>query len=792
MHFNNYFRPTKGYFWHWEDDVSVIAVPGGSTIAYYQQAMDILKAIAFQGLPQFGPFLLAMAALSPSKEILLGEMKLCIGNALRDDALQSDWQLLEKVFTFLGILSNIPEKHKQGPYKIQLFQVLFENVHNQVGSSNAKLLLHDMEEHPNSYAGMHGDQVAVVNIFRIDFKIMELLYQQFPNEHAVLQKMAGLPKIEEAVLQLEPEMEPEKVTPDFVQELIDNPKTFHVGALVKRIWSGLNIPFHSQLPSDQPLGGVSDLTTKGDFDKLLISEFANDDLVFMSRLANNEALYIRREIPPAKNNRNRIILIDVSIKNWGTPRTIAYAIMVAIAKHPKSDFSCMAFAVGFDIYPIGFDTVDEVLDGLQILEGSIDPVQGLLQFVKAYGQNDHIEVVFMTTTETMQLPAMQKVLYEHAALFNYWIYTGIDGQVSLFKRQQNSKKHVQDFVLPLDSLWQKTKQETGNPPKKETDPSAALCPVLFRCALKPSQIMVAADGEVYAIDSERQLMRASPQSVSFSRGWEMLYENLPSHINKFAIGKMDDGSLMLLMFNLHNREITLLHLQTGTKQILKFPDWRASRFPDFIFSEERFYYFEGNKYTVIDPVAGTIAVNMNYMETEHLALCQRYDERITKSRKMAVYYPGILKNIVKVFINQNNNLVFNSHELHLKIGKQIWLGTKGEPLQRIVGAEPNSHKTEFFFPDGSAIQINRSGMIRFKSINDDIPVFFIPAVIDYPLAIGIEREFAGNEFFLPEQPDIRLNNDFLNKFWQTLTGRFIEQILNHHYMNNVTGHGTAY
>jgi hypothetical protein len=207
-------------------------------------------------------------------------------------------------------------------------------------------------------------------------------------------------------------------------------------------------------------------------------------------------------------------------------------------------------------------------------------------------------------------------------------------------------------VLPLESLWQKTKQETGGSPKKESDPSAALCPVLFRCALKPSQIMVTTDGEVYAIDSERQLMRASEKTVSFSRGWEMLYENLPSHINKFAIGKMEDGSLMLLMFNLHNREIILLNLQTGTKKVLKFPDWRASRFPDFIFSEERFYYFGSNKYTVIDPVACTIEVDKNYLDNEHLALYQRYEELITKSRKMAVYYPGVLKNINKVLINQ--------------------------------------------------------------------------------------------------------------------------------------------
>jgi preprotein translocase subunit SecB len=47
---------------------------------------------------------------------------------------------------------------------------------------------------------------------------------------------------------------------------------------------------------EQPIGGISDMTNKGDFNRMLL-EFANEDEVFMNRVANNEALYIQRNTP---------------------------------------------------------------------------------------------------------------------------------------------------------------------------------------------------------------------------------------------------------------------------------------------------------------------------------------------------------------------------------------------------------------------------------------------------------------------------------------------------------------
>ncbi|MBK7038652.1 MAG: hypothetical protein IPH42_20570 [Bacteroidetes bacterium] len=85
--------------------------------------------------------------------------------------------------------------------------------------------------------------------------------------------MGDLPEIAEELLpQLDTRSTTEINYKDFVEELMDNSQTFQIGALIKPIWAGFNVPIFNAHPSEQPLGGVSDLSNKGDFDKLLVSE----------------------------------------------------------------------------------------------------------------------------------------------------------------------------------------------------------------------------------------------------------------------------------------------------------------------------------------------------------------------------------------------------------------------------------------------------------------------------------------------------------------------------------------
>ncbi len=737
MDINSYFQSYHNYFWQWEDDVEVIGIPNNNTIAFRGLVVDILEILAPQGLPHFGSLLLAIIATNPN-----GKMDANVVSDIMNHALEDyEETTLYQATTFLKLLSEIPDSYKSGNKRILLFQTIFTNCHN-INSVKNSLKIRD-EYHSNKRNdGKNSNKIAFSKTnFNKDFGTIALLGKKFKSVEDIINKMASLPDLPNDVLKLEENVLNETVSKDIVEQLVENDKTFHVGSLIKRIWSGLNIPVHSALPSQQPLGGVSDLTNKGDFDKLLISEFANDDLVFMSRLANNEALYIQREIPPTNNDLHRVILIDVSLKNWGTPKIVAFAAALAIAKHPKTDIDCKVFAIGNSFYSIDIQSIDTIINGLQILEGSLNASNGLNNFFKENPANKNQEVFVITEYSTLKQVEMLKALTENHSGINYWIHTDAEGNIDVFKKQQNSKKHLQHLQLPLEELWKrevKTKKSRKIEHETVTD-----FPILFNNSMNDKKILSTIEGDFFIITSEKTLLKHYEKKTlsQSNKGWEMLHTNLPNFNSEFAIGILRNGDISLLIYNYHHKEITLLFLLSKEQITFPFTEWVTWGEKGFVFYEEKFYYrcwsFEARD--------GTINENKNLPES----IRYRKDELNDLENKHSFSSSAnILKNVNWVYINQKNELVFNVHSLKLNSGGVIKLD-KSFNREKVF----NSTKTEtgeFEFPDGSVIEINRSGMLILKSSNENIPYIYVPSVIDAALGVATKTEFAGYQYYYKE------------------------------------------
>ena len=79
------------------------------------------------------------------------------------------------------------------------------------------------------------------------------LNEKFPTVQSIIDAMKGLvhePELEDEVVEEETTADSHK---DFIKELIDEPKTFQIGSLIKRIWSGLKIPMRHLSPGSNPL-----------------------------------------------------------------------------------------------------------------------------------------------------------------------------------------------------------------------------------------------------------------------------------------------------------------------------------------------------------------------------------------------------------------------------------------------------------------------------------------------------------------------------------------------------------
>ncbi|MBL7728960.1 MAG: hypothetical protein JNM68_14785, partial [Dinghuibacter sp.] len=502
----HYFQTYQRYFWQWEEKGEVLAIPQHNSIAYRGYLQQVVHHLSKQGLPPFGSLLLAIIATNKNSDAALNAVIKIVGLSLDEH----HSKLLTNSVAFLKILSELPAEYREGHKRILMLQAIFENCHNissrKVSTESAKQLSED-------FFGVHNlnpkSMPGAVLVYR-DFRPLELLHARFKTPEDIIQKMASLPSLPEELLLTEIQAEQATKEKDLVEQLLLNDKTFFVGSLVKRIWGGLNIPVHSSLPSAQPLGGISDLTNKGDFDKLLISEFANDNLVFLSRLANNEALYIHREIPPEKNNLHRIILIDCSLKNWGTPKTIAFAVMLAIARHPKTDIPCTVYAVGEQYHPIAIDNIHSIIEGLMQLNGQLHAAAGLERFFAEHPAHKQSEVFFITNPSALKHEALLRTLNEYYPRIHYTIYTDAAGNIDVYKKQQGGKKHIQHLLLPLEELWKK------EPAPQQPQPQAGMhftsFPLLFPRTTGIKYQVQLPDNQVLIVNKERQVLRVYDNS----------------------------------------------------------------------------------------------------------------------------------------------------------------------------------------------------------------------------------------------------------------------------------------
>ncbi|MBS1665124.1 MAG: hypothetical protein JST68_29025 [Bacteroidetes bacterium] len=783
MHTIEYLDVYEDYFWTWEQEEEVICIPGGSTIAYFQFVLQILEDLADQGLPPFGALLLAITATNYSTDNPIAQVERIVRKTLFDQhrAVGDD---LPEAIRFLQMLSSLPLKYTTGAKRVQLFQLLFSDCHRKVSKQHSQeiaSLIRSATVDGHILLRLSSSRPYDYNVFYQEFRCIALLSKRFPDANSLISQLAGVPAIEEPIL----EEEEERAVPgDFIEALIDHPSTFPIGVLIKSLWSGMSIPIHHTLPSAQPLGGFSDLSNKGDFDKLLISEFAGDDWLFLSRLANNEALYLHREAPPGADRLERIILIDVSLKSWGTPKILSYAVLLAIARHPKTDIHCTAFAVGKDVYPVAVDTVDEVIQSIQLLDGSLHPAEGLVRFFEQSPAMRKTEVFFIASADTMRHPAIQKVISDYYHNFKYWVTVSPEGKLLFYRNQHKGKKLIQQLSLPLEQLWEQRRRL--EPTRGEETPDSWKVPILFPPPTSAKKVFVSSDFDLFAVTKERSLLshrQGTEDEKSPPKGWKMVLEEILSSASHFAMGPYNEGKQLFLCFRVHNRQLTIYRLDTGENKSIFFNEWKPSRFQEFFFAEQEFYYMN-DQYIWSFTFEDEIRVQRNRISGDPL-FAGYYDmlqERAMQEKARTSFSWSVLKNVNNAFINVGGNLVFNKHELVLSRAGHIQLLMASSPTARsaTVTAEWAGDRNEFTFPGGNKIKIHRSGMLILQRVQVEErqdSVIYIPAALDASLAAATDTKFAGNPYYYPSDLPKVLLKMSTARFYEENIRSFIQDIL---------------
>ncbi|MGN6494843.1 MAG: ribosomal protein L7/L12 [Agriterribacter sp.] len=747
MNFFDYYQSHKNYFWVWEEDADVLAIAGGSTIGFREQVAEILTGIAENGLPPFGSFLLAMIATNKTMDDAVDNVGALIKINQQEGPAAQYTEIVTEAFTFLRLLQTVPQDYAIEKRRQILLQTIFAGSHNRINAPTSKGIVTGLKNNVHHITRLIKQKEFNTTVFLKDFRTIALLLRKFPTVQSIIDAMGDLPELDKTEIPLlEYQPADKKNYKDFVDALLDNTKTFHVGALIKPIWAGFKVPIFNAHPSEQPLGGVSDLSNKGDFDKLLISEFANDDLIFMNRIANNEALYIQREMPPVKDEQHRNILIDISLKSWGTPKILAFATYIAIARHPKSSGETRAFAVGNQCLPVSCSNETEIIDGLQKVDAGLHAAKGLAAFLEINKHDKQLELFFITTADAIKHPDVQKQITSHSPLFKYIITTDAEGEVIFYRRTNNAQKHLQTIRLPLAKLW--TKEAPKTEKQQPLIPVASLgsAPMLMPTPMHITKRIPYGD-DIYIIADKCLYKRSIEENKKNNKGWQVLLRDVPAN-SFYELGRAASGEVQFLSFNPQNKALCITNLDTLQQAKTSFTSWSGKRYPQFLFNKYRqFIYLVKNLDSfILEPDFNTGNINVK----EQLLTSNIYELDYPKRQKEindapAVFPTNVLKNISEVYINQSNYLVFNKHQLNAYDGNIISLSTNSSSI-KVVKATKYSNVL-FRFKDGSKVLIDRSGFITMTSSNHDIPDIFIVPAMDANLGIATSREFAGSEFY---------------------------------------------
>jgi hypothetical protein len=451
-----YFQSPQHYFWRWAERGEVIEWQNGSTICYREELMTVLQGLATQGMPPIGTLLLTLTACqdnwkesSGGVEVLRGLAREMQGSSVSPHTEDLEY-LIPLVVKLMDVIQVLPRELRSGVKKIHLIHEVFSKSAPAIAAEQALSIMDEFGSGRVDELILKEGEKITRQQFKTDLSRLILAMREFQDNGTLETRLrTGVTQLPKSVEVPLPEPEPL----DLMAQLAEDTKTVGVARLTQRLIAALHIPMHTHGASNQSYGGISDITNRGNFDRLLLSELAQDDLSLLARLVNNEALYLRREEPPDRLNRQRTILLDTTIKMWGLPRVFAISAALACTLNDKQLDQVQAYALaGTDFTEIDLTSKKGLLQTLERLDAGLHCGRALTLFMQQQPVNEQTEYMLITDAELLQTPEFQHVLSELKQALTFLITVSRNGELQFYAFRQGQSRLVSAVKFDLDEL----------------------------------------------------------------------------------------------------------------------------------------------------------------------------------------------------------------------------------------------------------------------------------------------------------------------------------------------------
>ena len=470
----DYFKAYSNYFWRWEDHGEVlVSTHTNTTIGYREDILKILESISHTVTPRFGSVLLIIYACTHHfKALDYDAIKHIIHQAKDDDSVSKE--ILEyhvvKAFKLLKTISALPSALKQGEKRVLLLTEILKN--NSLSIPQYKSILEGFNSGQFDETLFKNEQRISYAELISDVHVLSKAEGQFSTTELLQEKLeTGVVGLKKAALDVEE---------DILDQLAKDKETALLGDLTKQFIGGLKIPVALDIASDLSLGGVSDVSNKGDFDKLLLSELAYSEDVFLSRLINNEALYFKRETAQDNTPKDRIILLDATIKAWGTPRILGLALALAFKYHPKSNSNTTLYLLDGENYSTNtLENTSQIKEVLKFLSPFLECSSSLKIALQSIDIKKGDEVIFIVEASHFKEERLQNVFNLNKQDINYLITVNRKGTVNYFSIVNESLKKTGHTVIDVEAIVNKKRTFVTRKLKHTTPDTLPFVPAFF-------------------------------------------------------------------------------------------------------------------------------------------------------------------------------------------------------------------------------------------------------------------------------------------------------------------------
>jgi hypothetical protein len=792
----HYFGAPINYFWVWAEKGEIIEWQDGATICFREELMAVLKSMAEQGLAPLGSLLLILAACQDSwKEVSADKTTSLkeLSTYMEDEASSPGNEVLEyyihQALRFMDTVHKLPKKWRSGKNVPHLIKEIYAVSGYLVPADKARNVVDEFSSGRLDYPVLRSTQEISREEFKADLDYLNQAFHAFPTTQALeLQLRTGLTQLPAKAELALPEPEPLEL----LEQLAEDAKTAGIARLTNRLVAALTIPMHTQGSSQLPFGGISDVTNRGTFDRLLLSELAQDDESLVARLVNNEALYLRREEPPDTMNRQRTILLDSTIKMWGTPRVFAISAALAAIKNTKPTIHVHTYALGGNTYEaIDLTTKKGVVHTLERLDPALDCELALTSLMEAERKYQAHEYILITDEQVLHNPTFSRTLTNLQQPLTFLITVNRNGDFGFYESIHGPFKLLNKAKFDLkDLLFTPKKSSVRNGkealPAFLTQAASTLYFPTSAMRLSSENTFHNSDFGVVGITANQRVLYW-PFKVLGAK--EILNYIEPGHyyfgfdgVVTLYILVNDSGKKLLKFYKIHTvkNEVESIDLSDEISQV-----------QEAVFHTNLYFIRTSNGVVLYDCVNKQIDQHQ-HKETIAQLFSKYKNQRIWSDFSHLKRYVNngysVLQRVQSIFITDEKQLSLDGYELRLlDIHGIKWIDTR-----KIVGK--NKVKTQELLPDntinlsnssikfsravwrdGSEAVLDSRGLLHLRSSDSAIPEVTIVLVLGkVSAAWAADGKVAGSFYFTGVDPSQSLPVD---EFYATYIQSFIDRLL---------------